>query len=212
MIQYILFDLDNTLYSARYGLEDNVHRRIRDFLAAYLGVSPEEAWQQRAERLHDYGTTLEWLSFERGFTDIEAYFALVHPEDEADALPPDPALRAFLESLPQAKAILTNSPREHADRIIGKLGLSGLFTHIFDIRSNGLKGKPHAEAFFRAFEDMGSSPEETLFIDDTPAYVEGCRALGGKGVLLDEYDAWPDYRYPKIRDLRELEAVLRGVH
>jgi putative hydrolase of the HAD superfamily len=210
MIQYILFDLDNTLYSARYGLEDKVHHRIRNFLAAYLGVSPEEAWRQRAERIGDYGTTLEWLNAERGFTNIDAYFAFVHPEDEADSLPPDPALRDFLAHIPQPKAILTNSPREHADRIIGKLGFSGLFTHIFDIRGNGLKGKPHREAFFRAFNSTGASPGEVLFVDDTPAYVEGCRALGGKGVLLDEYNTLPGYPYPKIRDLRELDGIIAG--
>jgi putative hydrolase of the HAD superfamily len=208
MIQYILFDLDNTLYSARYGLEDNVHRRMCAFLAAWLGVSPEEAWQQRAERIGDYGTTLEWITAEKGFTDIERYFAAVHPEDEADSLPPDPALREFLERLPQPKAILTNSPREHAERILDKLKIADLFTHIFDLRGNGLKGKPHAEAFFRAFNTLGAAPEQVLFVDDTPAYVEGCRALGGRGVLLDEFNAHPGFPRPKIQHLRELGELL----
>ncbi|MDR0624432.1 MAG: HAD-IA family hydrolase [Treponema sp.] len=208
MIQYILFDLDNTLYSARYGLEDNVRRRMREFLAAYLGISPEEAWRQRAERIGDYGTTLEWLVAERGFTGIEEYFAAVHPGDEADSLLPDPALRNLLEKIPQPKAILTNSPREHADRILDKLKISGLFTHIFDIRGNGLKGKPRPEAFFRAFHAMGAAPGEVLFVDDIPAYVEGCRALGGRGVLLDENNAYPAYPHPKIRALGELGEIL----
>jgi putative hydrolase of the HAD superfamily len=208
MIQYILFDLDNTLYSARYGLEDNVHRRMREFLAAHLGLSPEEAWRQRAERIGDYGTTLEWLIAERGFTDIERYFAAVHPGSEADQLPPDPALQNILQTIPQPKAILTNSPREHAERILDKLTLSGLFTHIFDLRANGFRGKPHPEAFFRAFNAIGAAPEEVLFVDDAPAYVEGCRALGGRGVLLDEYRAHPDFPHPKIQRLRELEELL----
>ncbi|MDR2258347.1 MAG: HAD-IA family hydrolase [Treponema sp.] len=208
MIQYILFDLDNTLYSARYGLEDNVRRRMREFLAARLGISPEEAWRQRAERIGDYGTTLEWLVAERGFTDIEEYFAAVHPADEADILSPDPALRDLLEKIPQPKAILTNSPREHAERVLDKLKISGLFTHIFDVRGNGLKGKPRPEAFFRAFNTLGAAPGEVLFVDDIPAYVEGCRSLGGRGVLLDENDAYPAYPYPKIRVLGELREIL----
>ncbi|MDR1238488.1 MAG: HAD-IA family hydrolase [Treponema sp.] len=210
MIQYVLFDLDNTLYSARYGLEDNVSRRIRSFLAEFLGVSPEEAWRQRSERLREFGTTLEWITTEKGFTDIERYFAFVHPEDEADSLPPDPALRAFLERLPQPKAILTNSPGEHANRIIGRLGISGLFTHIFDIRGNNLKGKPNPGAYLRPFEIMGAAPGEVLFVDDSPSYVDGCRALGGRGVLLDEYNAWPAYPGPRIRRLGELEGIIGG--
>jgi putative hydrolase of the HAD superfamily len=210
MIQYILFDLDNTLYSARSGLEDNVRRRIREFLAACLGLSPEEAWRQRAERIGDYSTTLEWLSAEKGFTRIEEYFALIHPEDEADTLPPDPALRTFLENLPQPKAILTNSPREHADRIVNKLGLTGLFCHIFDIRSNGLQGKPHPQAYRRAYDLMGAAPGEVLFIDDTPSYVDGCRAVGGKALLLDENNEWPDYPGARIGNLRELENFINN--
>jgi putative hydrolase of the HAD superfamily len=210
MIQYVLFDLDNTLYSARYGLEENVRRHIRAFLSSWLGLSPEEAWRQRAERIKDYGTTLEWLSVEKGFTRIEEYFALIHPEDEADALPPDPALRVFLESLPQSKAILTNSPREHADRVIKKLGLSGLFSHIFDIRGNGLRGKPNPQAYLRSYDLMGAAPGDVLFVDDTPSYVDGCRAVGGKALLLDEFNAWPDYPGARIRKLRELEGFLEG--
>jgi putative hydrolase of the HAD superfamily len=208
MIQYILFDLDNTLYSARYGLEENVRRRIKIFLAAYLGLSPEEAWRQRAERLKEHGTTLEWLCAEKGFTDIERYFTRIHPKDEADTLPPDPALRALLERLPQPKAILTNSPREHAERIIAKLGLSGLFCHIFDIRGNGLYGKPHPQAYLRSYELMGAAPEEVLFVDDIPSYVEGCRAAGGRALLLDENNIWPDYQGARIQNLRELEALI----
>jgi putative hydrolase of the HAD superfamily len=215
MIQYLLFDLDNTLYSARYGLEINVRRRIKDFLASWLGLGPEEAWRQRAEGFEKYGTTLEWLCTEKGFTDVDRYFAFVHPKDEADTLPADPAIRALLERLPQPKAILTNSPREHADRIINKLGLSGLFGHIFDIRGNGLKGKPNPRAYQQAYRLMGAAPEETLFIDDTPSYVDGCRAVGGKALLLDENNAWPDYPGAKIRELRELEdriSPLSGPH
>jgi putative hydrolase of the HAD superfamily len=208
MIQYILFDLDNTLYSARYGLEDNVHRRMCEFLASWLGVSPEEAWRRRAERIRDYGTTLEWITAEKGFTGIERYFAAIHPDNEADSLPPDPALRVFLESIPQPKAILTNSPREHAERILDKLKAADLFTHIFDLRGNGLKGKPHPEAFFHAFNTIGAAPGEVLFVDDTPAYVESCRALGGRAVLLDEYKAHPAFPQPKVQHVRERGELL----
>jgi putative hydrolase of the HAD superfamily len=208
MIQYLLFDLDNTLYSARYGLENNVHRRLREFVAHYLGLPPEEAWRQRAERIQDYGTTVEWLRAERGLTDTDRYFAAIHPENEADSLPPDPALRDFLQSIPLPKAILTNSPREHAERVLDKLTLSGVFTHLFDIRENGFRGKPRPEAFYRAFNRLGATPEQVLFIDDIPSYVDGCRALGGRGVLLDENDRSAAYPPPRIRNLRELEGLL----
>ncbi|MDR2393806.1 MAG: HAD-IA family hydrolase [Treponema sp.] len=207
-LHYILFDLDNTLYSPRYGLELNVGRRIAEFLVAYLGLSLEEALNQRRERIQRYGTTLEWLIAEKGYTDIEAYYKAIHPEGEADTLSPDPTLRAFLESLPLPRGILTNSPREHADRILSRLGIADLFTHIFDIRWHGLKGKPHAEAFHRTLNALGTLPETTLFIDDTPRYVTGYCILGGQGILLDEENAYPAYPHPRIQNLRELTGFL----
>ena len=208
MVQYLLFDLDNTLYSSRYGLEDSVRQRIRTFSAAFLGIAPEEVWRQRMEYWPNYGTTLEWLINEKGLTDAEAYLAAVHPKDEADSLPPDPPLKAFLESIRIPKAILTNSPKEHADRILDKLGIAGLFTHIFDIRQCGFRGKPHPDVFNNALNVLGVQAADVLFIDDSPQYVKGFIAMGGKGLLLDENGVYNDYPHSKIRELKELKQYL----
>jgi putative hydrolase of the HAD superfamily len=208
MIQSLLFDLDNTLYPAHYGLERNVAWRIGEFLGAYLGVSHEEAMRRRLERMGRYGTTLEWLINDLGFTDIETYYKAIHPENEADTLPPDPELRRFLEGIALPKAILTNSPREHVDRILNKLEVpASLFTHIFELRSNGYKGKPQPEVFYHALEALGSTPETTLFIDDCLPYVESYIALGGAGLLIDEEGAYPEHS-PRIRELRELSLLI----
>jgi putative hydrolase of the HAD superfamily len=208
MIQQLLFDLDNTLYSARYGLEKNVGRRIVEYLAGYFGISPEEVVLRRRKRIALYGTTLEWLLAEEGFTDAEAYFAAIHPQDEADALKADPALRDFLEGLELPRAILTNSPMEHAVRVLDKLQIRDLFPRIFDIRWNGFKGKPQPESFYRTLDALKTTPENTLFIDDYPQYVAGYVAIGGKGLLLDEEDSHRDFPHQRIRELKELSAFL----
>jgi putative hydrolase of the HAD superfamily len=208
MITHLLFDLDNTLYSCRYGLGDRVYERLIGFIAGLLGVTPEEAAAQRRERIALYGTTLEWLRAEKGLADPETYFRAVHPDDEAEGLPFDPALRPFLEGLSRPLAILTNSPMEPADRILDKLQIRDLFTHVFDIKSNGLKGKPNPLAFCRALDAIGSAPENTLFVDDYPRYIQGFLALGGRGLLIDERDNFPDFPGNRIRRLEELKAYL----
>ena len=200
--------MDNTLYSSRYGLEEDVSRRIREFTAAYLGISPEEAWAMRLANMHQYGTNLEWLMAEKGFSDIETYLAAIHPKDEADSLAADPALYAFLEALAIPKAILTNSPREHADLVLGKLGIAGLFTHIFDIRQCSFKGKPQPEVYHCTLEKLGMKAEDVLFIDDNRYYVEGFIAIGGKALLFDEKDAHKSIALPRIRELGELVQYL----
>ncbi|MDR0316434.1 MAG: HAD-IA family hydrolase [Treponema sp.] len=209
MLKYLFFDLDNTLYSCRWGLENNVKQRMRKFIAGFLNTTPDEAWQQRTAHIKKYGTTLEWLITEKGFTNVEAFLAAVHPPDEADSLLPDPELKTFLEGIPIPRAIITNSPREHADLILDKLDMAELFTHIFDIRLCNFKGKPHPDFFNHALNVLGVSAGEVLFIDDTPLYVEGFNALGGRGLLLDEDNVYTDYAYPKIRGLKELYQYVR---
>jgi len=204
MLKYLIFDLDNTLYSCRHGLEKNVERRLKKFTAAFLGLSPEEAWKQRAAARNKYGTCLEWLMAEKGFTDIDAYLAAAHPEGEADTLPRDDDLREFLSGIKLPKAILTNAPKEHADLILDKLGVTDLFTHIFDIRQCGFVGKPHRKVFDNALSVLGISVQEALFIDDIPSYAEGFADMGGKALLFDENNVHNGCRAAKIRDLREI--------
>jgi putative hydrolase of the HAD superfamily len=208
VIKYVLFDLDNTLYSCRNGLEEAVARRIREYTAGFLGISVEEAWQMRKANMRQYGTCLEWLMTEKGLSDVESYFAFIHPDDEADTLLPDPQLRAFLESIPVPKAILTNSPCEHADLILAKLALGDIFTNIFDIRQCNFLGKPRREVFENALRVLGRRAEEVLFIDDSPFYVEGFIAIGGRGVLLDEKNIHQDVTLPKIHELKELTRFI----
>ena len=208
MIRHILFDLDNTLYSARYGLEQEVTQRVREYTVAWLGLPPEEGERLREEGYRKYGTTVEWLVHDRNFNAIDEYQAYIHPENEADTLLPDPELRRFLESLPCPCSILTNSPRFHADRILKKLELEGIFVNIFDILGNGLRGKPRASVFNSALETLGLSPAEVLFVDDTPRYVEGYLALGGRGLLLDELGIHACYPHERIRKLEELVGYI----
>jgi putative hydrolase of the HAD superfamily len=208
MFKYLLFDLDNTLYSCRYGLEDHVKCRIREFAAGVLGVSPEDAWRERMSLARKYGTSLDWLMTEKGFTDAETYLAAAHPEGEADGLPPDPELRAFLLDIPVPKAILTNSTREHTELILSKLGLNGIFTRIFDIRQCGFVGKPRREVFDNALRILKTVAADVLFIDDNPFFVEGFIAMGGNGLLLDENDVHKNNALPRIRNVKELAAAV----
>ena len=204
MIRHILFDLDGTLYSQQEDLQDFFTKRLREFTSSWLGLPWEECEPLWRDALKRYGTTLEWLIKEKGFSNPDAFFAHVHPENEADFLPYDPELRGFLEKLNLPCSILTNSPGFHAERIIKKLKLEGLFQHVFAIDSSGLGGKPDPSAYYRALDAFGLKPEEMLFIDDVPRYAEGYVKIGGIGILLDEKDTHKDYPHWRIKSIREI--------
>ncbi|MCX7024600.1 MAG: HAD-IA family hydrolase [Spirochaetes bacterium] len=210
MIRRLIFDLDSTLYPSASGMEAEIIRRMNEFTAGLLDMGKGEAAELRRTRMPRYGTTLEWLMVEHGFRDVEGYYAAIHPAGEEDILVPDPGLRPFLDSLGLPMSVFTNAPSEHADRVIERLGLSGVFDSVFDIRFCGLRGKPYTEAFRKVCAALGNAPEDCVFVDDVPRYVRGFVACGGHGVLIDDQGKHAAADMPRIVSLYELKPMLDG--
>ena len=188
--KHLLFDMDNTLYPASSAMDKGITRRMLECVADFFHCDMEKAVELRAERIVHYSTTLEWLRAE-GLTDIEGFLAHVHPSNEADELPPQPGLREFLISLNMPMSILTNAPHEHADTVLGKLGIADLFEAVTDIRDAGFNGKPYPDAYMAALKKVGASVESTLFLDDMQKYTDGWVALGGTAVLIGSPNGKP---------------------
>jgi|WetSurMetagenome_2_1015567.scaffolds.fasta_scaffold182875_2 putative hydrolase of the HAD superfamily len=180
---HVIFDLDNTLYSSTAAMDRGITFRMLTCVADFFHINYDEAVALRAEKLPEFSTTLEWLRSE-GLTDTERYFSEVHPVYEADELPFDAGLRPLLISIKQPKYILTNAPREHADRVLEKLNVADLFSGICDIRDCNLQGKPYPYAYRHALEMSGSTIDKTLFLDDQYKYTDGWEALGGTAALV----------------------------
>ena len=187
---HLLFDMDNTLYPASSAMDKGITRRMLECVADFFHCDMEEAVALRAEKIVHYSTTLEWLRAE-GLTDVEGFLAHVHPSYEADELPPQPGLRDFLISLNMPMSVLTNAPHEHADTVLGKLGIADLFEAVTDIRDAGFNGKPYPDAYMAALKKVGASVESTLFLDDMQKYTDGWVALGGTAVLIGSPNGKP---------------------
>lgn len=189
-VRHLIFDLDNTLYPATAEMDAGIHDRMMECVADFFGVSLEKAAEMKKINIQKFSTTLEWIRHE-GFTDVEGFFAKVHPENEVDELKCDEALRPFLESIRIPKIILTNSPREHAERVLAKLNVSDLFDCICDIRDCKLLGKPYADAYRIALKMCGGTIDNTIFLDDMQKYTDGFAAMGGTAVLVGEKNGKP---------------------
>ncbi len=182
-IAAILFDLDNTLYPASSGLNNVFDERITDYVERKLGISREAARDLRRRYFAQYGTTLRGLQ-NHHTVDIEDYLAYVHDLEVQAFLQFDAALDQLLGELRATKAIFTNSPVEHAERVLHALGIRRHFSRIFDIRYFDFQPKPHPAIYRRALDDLGVSGAETLLIEDTPQNLPPARALGMRTILL----------------------------
>jgi len=204
-LAYLLLDLDKTVYPASSTLGREIDDRMTGFVARKLGVSEERAHEMRELNFPRFGSTIRWLMEEHGLEDPESFLQPTHPEDVAPFLAPDPRVRAAIESIPLPRSILTNAIVEHAERVLAFYGIRDLFERVFDLRFNVYRGKPDPAAYRRVLEAIGRSPEEVLFVDDYPVYLEPFRAMGGK-VLLVSPEGASDL--PRIGSILELPAWL----
>lgn len=209
-ISYILFDLDDTLYSSSSGMAGEFMKRILDFVSDYLGISREEASRRREERRFAYGTTLQWLMAEEGLTDADAYFLAIHPPNVSDYLAPRPELKRMLSSLPYRMSVLTNSPREHAERVCKALGIYDCMEHIFDLRFNRLTGKPAASAYTAPLQRIGFQASQVLFLDDMPPYLYAFQKMGGNVLLVDEKGRFSGEPLKRIEKIDQLPRFLES--
>ena len=209
MIDYLLFDVDDTLYPSSCGLGEEMNRRMSRFVAEYLQLDLESANILRAEARRRYGTTLKWLRLEHGLRDVDPYMEAVHPCDLSPWITEEHAadVRNVLERIDLPASVLTNGPKEHALRVISRLGLDGRFEQVFDLRGNNLEGKPARSAYMRAAGALDLRFESTLFVDDMVQYLLPFRDLGGMIVHVSTTASGVPL-VPRISCLRELMPMI----
>lgn len=183
-IQYLLFDLDDTLYSNASSLFALVGRRIEVWTSQTLGITLDEARALRQQYFRAYGTTLAGLRRHHPEADLDAYLDYVHAIDVTQYLEPAPELAAMLERLPTPKVIFTNGIADWAERITQRLGVREHFARIFDVRAVDYHSKPDPHAYQFVLESLGVPGPACVMLDDQPAYLRGAAAAGIRTVLV----------------------------
>lgn len=183
---HAVFDLDETLYSTRVGLMQDIGRRITEWLQRRLGIGDEEAPRTRELYVHLYGTTLAGLLAEHADrVDVEDYLAYVHDVPVEKYLRADLALRGMLKSIPLRRVVFTNSPVEHARRVLNALEVTDLFDQIVDIRALNFINKPRREAYERLLALLGAQGTGCILIDDRAVNLQPAKQLGMTTVLVN---------------------------
>jgi putative hydrolase of the HAD superfamily len=177
-----VFDLDNTLYPHHLNLWQQVDERIRDYIANFLRVTPDEAFRVQKDYYRRYGTSMRGLMEEHGLNPDE-FLEVVHQIDHSP-LTPNPALGAAIAQLPGRKLILTNGTRRHAEAVLQRLEIAEHFEEVFDIAAADLEPKPRASVYDRFLARHSVDPGKAAIFEDLARNLEVPHALGMTTVLV----------------------------
>ena len=183
-----IFDLDNTLYCADSGIFAQIEGRMTDYVMAYLKLPREQAYARQKELYRQYGTTLNGLMHEHGASP-EDYLHYVHDID-LSSLGTDRALVEVIEKLPGRRFVFTNGCRDHAARILERLGMTGLFDAVWDIRTMGFQPKPRIEAYECVVAASGIACDQAAMFDDLRHNLVPAARLGMTTIWLKSSAPW----------------------
>lgn len=177
-----VFDLDNTLYPADARVMDQVDRRMTEFVMKLLDLEWDAARAVQKKYWREYGTTLNGLMANHG-VDMPAFLAFVHDVDHS-VITPDPVLAERVGRLEGRRLVFTNGSVRHAEKVIDRLGLNGLFDDLYDIEAGGYMPKPHRESFDRFTAKHAVDPAGALMFEDSARNLETAASLGFTTVLI----------------------------
>lgn len=207
-MNYLLFDLDNTLYAPEKDLFSLIDVRINRFMEEIVGIAADDVDPLRRYYWQEYGVTLQGLI--RHFdVDPEAYLHYVHDVDVSSRLDADPVLAAILAALPQRKAVFTNGSAAHAERVLAALGIRQEFEAVFDIRIANYLPKPFRAPYEQIIAQLTVAPSECVMIEDVALNLEPAKALGMTTVLVGGCDALPPFVDLRIDNIHEIAAALQ---
>ena len=206
--QYLIFDLDNTLYPKESGLLKQVDRRIDHFIGLKLKVPATKISKLRYDYWKKYGTTLGGM-VACDQIDPNDYINDTYNVEIRDFLKPDPLLAKVLGGLKMKKAVFSNSPLNYVEEVLEVLQIRDFFEKVYDIRFCDYFGKPNLSSYFKVLSDLKVEGKECLFIDDTPANVLGGEAAGIDSVLLG--DSLEEGIKWRISDLMGLPALITKI-
>ena len=183
-----IFDLDNTLYSSASNLFPAIERRMGEFIAGIFDVTPDEARRRQKRFFREYGTTLRGLMVEHAIDPL-AFLDYVHAIDLSSIMP-DPVLDRALERLPGRKIVFTNGSRDHAGRVLARLGITRHFEAVQDIIAAGFLPKPDARPYARLVRCYDIDPVRACMVEDMAGNLAPAAALGMTTVWLRTDSAW----------------------
>lgn len=216
----VFFDLDNTLYSKRFGIAEEMGHRIQLYFQSYLKLPEAECLELGQRYYLDYGLAIKGLLHNFGeLIDPDQYDIFVDGGLQLEEkLHPEDSLSKMLDGIQARKWVFTNAGLRHTRRVLRLLAIEHHFEGIIycNYKELDFPAKPDRMAFLRAMQcaDLAGRPEQCWFIDDSKSNVRTARELGWRAVHLEErpegtspFKKSNEQDIPEIRTLLELPLV-----
>lgn len=186
-----LFDLDDTLHNASHRAFKELNTSMTAYIVQHLGLTEDEAVALRHRYWLRYGATLSGLQRHHGVKPAH-FLSETHrlPGLEAD-LHSHVHDKAALRRLKGRKLLMTNAPRDYAERVLAAVGLSGVFDGLICIEDMACFGhcrsKPDKRMFRMVLAKLKLPATRCVLVEDTLVHQKAARGLGLKTVWMQRW-------------------------
>jgi len=187
-MKYWVFDLDNTLYSGKTKVFEQVDKKMSKYISDKLNISVEEAKKIQKNYFYEYNTTLNGM-IKNHKIDPGEFLDFVH-DINIDFLQKDPVLGKEIEKLEGKKIIFTNGSRKHAINVTKLIGIDQLFDDIFDIVDAEFIPKPSIEPYKKLVKKHKIDPKLCVLVEDIARNLKPAYEMGMKTVWIENDEPW----------------------
>jgi len=187
-IKFWIFDLDNTLYSGKTKVFEQVDKRMSKYISNKLNISVEEAKKIQKNYFYEYNTTLNGMIKNHKINPNE-FLDFVH-DINIDFLQKDLGLAKEIEKLGGKKIIFTNGSRKHAVNVTKQIGVDQLFDDIFDIVDAEFIPKPSLEPYKKLVKKHKIDPKLCVLVEDIARNLKPAYEMGMKTVWIENDEPW----------------------
>ena len=187
-IKYWIFDLDNTLYSGKTRVFEQVDKKMSEYISKKLNVSIAEAKEIQKNYFYKYNTTLNGM-MKNHKIEANEFLEFVHDID-IDFLKKDMPLGEELRKLEGKKIIFTNGSKKHALNVTQRIGIDQYFDDIFDIVDCNFIPKPKMEPYKKLVEKHKIDPNLCVLIEDIARNLKPAYEMGMKTVWIENKEPW----------------------
>ena len=187
-IKYWIFDLDNTLYSGKTKVFEQVDKKMSKYISDKLNISIDEAKKIQKNYFHKYNTTLNGMIKNHKINPNE-FLESVH-DIHIDFLQKDLDLAKELEKLEGKKIIFTNGSKKHAINVTRRIGINQYFDDIFDIVDSDFIPKPAIEPYKKLVEKHKIDPKLCALVEDIARNLKPAYEMGMKTIWIENDEPW----------------------